>query len=135
MRRELYSLSAYVFNGYPKNPVRTVKRCRDADGRLHLVEVRDASAARRAAPVVAVVGLPASHWGEAAHAAVVLGPSRQATELKLLDWCRKRMAGIKRPRQVHFVPDADLLAYRDRKYPALAIGRTDGGEPIEATRG
>ena len=134
---ELYSRTAYVFDGYWKNPEKTAEAFRgawcsvgdmarrDADGYLHLVdrksnmiisggeniypsEVEAALAAHPAVQDVAVVGLPDATWGEAVHAVVVLGPGRSATERDLLDWCRERMAGFKRPRHVHFVAERDM---------------------------
>jgi fatty-acyl-CoA synthase len=134
---ELYSRTAYVFDGYWKNPEKTAEAFRgawcsvgdmarrDADGYLHLVdrksnmiisggeniypsEVEATLAAHPAVQDVAVVGLPDATWGEAVHAVVVLGPGRSATEGELLDWCRERMAGFKRPRRVLFVAEADM---------------------------
>lgn len=134
---ELYSRTAYVFDGYWKNPEKTAEAFRgawcsvgdmarrDADGYLHLVdrksnmiisggeniypsEVEATLAAHPAVQDVAVVGLPDATWGEAVHAVVVLGPGRRATEKDLLDWCRERMAGFKRPRRVHFVAETEM---------------------------
>jgi acyl-CoA synthetase (AMP-forming)/AMP-acid ligase II len=134
---ELHSRTAYVFDGYWKNPEKTAEAFRgawcsvgdmarrDADGYLHLVdrksnmiisggeniypsEVEATLAAHPAVQDVAVVGLPDATWGEAVHAVVVLGPGRSATEKDLLDWCRDRMAGFKRPRRVHFVAECEM---------------------------
>ena len=57
---------------------------------------------------VAVVGLPHDKWGEAVHAVVVLHQEAEATEAELLDWCRGRIAGYKRPASVRFVADAEM---------------------------
>ena len=57
---------------------------------------------------VAVIGVPDTKWGEAVMAVAVLHDGQQATEAELLDWCRERMAGYKRPRTIVFVADADM---------------------------
>jgi fatty-acyl-CoA synthase len=132
---ELFSRTAYVFDGYWKNPDKTAEAfaeggwCsvgdmayRDADGYIHLVdrksnmiisggeniypsEVEAALAAHPAVQDVAVVGLPHAKWGEAVCAVVVLRPGMAADEAALIDWCRDRMAGYKRPREVRFIAE------------------------------
>jgi fatty-acyl-CoA synthase len=57
---------------------------------------------------VAVVGVPHDKWGEAVHAIVVLHQGTEATEAELVDWCRGRIAGYKRPQAVRFVADAEM---------------------------
>jgi acyl-CoA synthetase (AMP-forming)/AMP-acid ligase II len=57
---------------------------------------------------VAVIGLPDEKWGEAVHAVLVLKEGEHATERAVLDWCRDRMAGYKRPRGVTFLSEADM---------------------------
>ena len=57
---------------------------------------------------VAVVGLPHDKWGEAVHAVAVLHQGAEGTEAELLDWCRSRIAGFKRPHSVRFVADAEV---------------------------
>ena len=57
---------------------------------------------------VAVIGVPDAKWGEAVMAVVVLHEGQQATEADLLDWCRERMAGYKRPRTIIFIADAEM---------------------------
>ena len=44
----------------------------------------------------------------AVHAVVVLHQEAEATEAELLDWCRGRIAGYKRPQSVRFVADAEM---------------------------
>jgi fatty-acyl-CoA synthase len=141
---ELYSRTAYVFDGYWKNPEKTAKAFRDgwcsvgdmarrdADGYIHLVdrksnmiisggenvypsEVEGVLAAHPAVQDVAVVGVPDAKWGEAVCAAVVLRPGQSATPDELLAWCRERMAGYKRPRTIR------LLA--EREMPRTATGK------------
>jgi acyl-CoA synthetase (AMP-forming)/AMP-acid ligase II len=57
---------------------------------------------------VAVVGVPHEKWGEAVHAAIVMHPDQTAAEKDILDWCRDKMAGYKRPRSVSFIAEADM---------------------------
>ncbi len=134
---ELYSRTPYVFDGYWKNPAKTAEAfsgawCsvgdmarRDAQGYIHLVdrksnmiitggenvypsEVEAVLATHPTVKDVAVVGLPHDKWGEAVHAVVVLHEAAEATEADLLDWCRGRIAGYKRPQTVRFFADAEM---------------------------
>ncbi len=57
---------------------------------------------------VAVVGVPHEKWGEAVHAVIVMHPDEAAAEKDMLDWCRDKMAGYKRPRSVSFMDEADM---------------------------
>jgi acyl-CoA synthetase (AMP-forming)/AMP-acid ligase II len=47
-----------------------------------------------------VVGIPDEEWGERIAAAVVLEPGRECRETDLIDFCRGRLAGFKRPERV-----------------------------------
>ena len=134
---ELYSRTPYVFDGYWKNPDKTAdafrdKWCsvgdvarRDAEGYIYLVdrksnmiisggeniypsEVESALGAHPKIKDVAVIGVPHEKWGEAVQAVVVLHAQQQASEAEILDWCKDRMAGYKRPRSIVFVADADM---------------------------
>ena len=64
---------------------------------------------------VAVVGLPDEKWGELVHAVIVLHEGATATEAEVLDWCRERIAGYKRPRSVTFL--------REEQMPRTATGK------------
>jgi acyl-CoA synthetase (AMP-forming)/AMP-acid ligase II len=134
---ELYSRTAYAFDGYWKNPEKTSEAfngswCsvgdlarRDAQGFIHLVdrksnmiisggeniypsEVESVLAAHPAVQDVAVVGLSDAKWGEAVHAVIVLRPGQTADAQAMEDWCRERMAGFKRPRGYRFVAEAEI---------------------------
>jgi fatty-acyl-CoA synthase len=134
---ELYSRTSYVFSGYWKNPEKTRESfhgawCsvgdmarRDEQGFIHLVdrksnmiisggeniypsEVEAVLAAHPAVQDVAVIGVPDAKWGEQVQAVVVPRPGLQPSERELLDWCRERMAGFKRPRAVLFVNECEM---------------------------
>jgi len=134
---ELYSRTAYVFSGYWKNPEKTAAAFRgqwcsvgdmarrDADGFIHLVErksnmiisggenvypseVENALGAHPKVQEVAVIGVPHEKWGEAVLAVIVLRANEQVSEAELLDWCRERMAGYKRPRSIVFIEEAEM---------------------------
>ncbi len=156
---ELYSRTPYVFDGYWKNPEKTAEAFRgawctvgdlarrDADGYYHLVdrksnmiisggenvypsEVESLLGTHPAVQDVAVIGVPHDKWGEAVHAVVVLHAGRAATEAEILDWCRDRIAGYKRPRSITFIAESEMprtatgkilhRALRDRIAPASA---------------
>ncbi len=134
---ELYSRTPYVFDGYWKNPQKTAEAFRgvwcsvgdmarrDAEGYIHLVdrksnmiisggenvypsEVEGVLGAHPTVKDVAVVGMPHPTWGEAVHAVVVLHERAVATQAELLNWCRGRIAGYKRPQSIAFVADAEM---------------------------
>jgi len=134
---ELYSRSPYVFDGYWKNPEKTAEAFRgdwcsvgdmarrDADGFITLVdrksnmiisggenvypsEVESILGAHPQIKDVAVIGVPHDKWGEAVEAVVVLHAGQQASEREILDWCRSRMAGYKRPQAIRFVEDPQM---------------------------
>lgn len=134
---ELYSRTAYVFSGYWKNREKTAAAFRgawcsvgdmarrDADGFIQLVErksnmiisggenvypseVENALGAHPKIREVAVIGVPHEKWGEAVLAVVVLHAHEHATEAEVLDWCRERMAGHKRPRSIVFIDESEM---------------------------
>ncbi len=134
---ELYSRTAYVFDGYWKNPEKTAEAfhgewCsvgdmarRDADGYIHLVdrksnmiisggeniypsEVESILGAYPKVKDVAVIGVPHDKWGETVLAVVVPHEGESATEKEILDWCKDRMAGYKRPRSIVFMSDVEM---------------------------
>jgi fatty-acyl-CoA synthase len=134
---ELFSKTPYVFDGYWKNPEKTKEAfacqwcsvgdmaLRDQDGYIHLVdrksnmiisggeniypsEVEGVLGAHEKVKDVAVLGVPHDKWGEAVHAFVVLHHQAEATEEELINWCKTRMAGYKRPQTIAFIKDEDM---------------------------
>ncbi|MEJ6023807.1 class I adenylate-forming enzyme family protein [Ramlibacter sp. PS4R-6] len=134
---ELYSRTAYVFDGYWRNPEKTAEAFRgdwcsvgdmarrDEDGYIWLVdrksnmiisggenvypsEVEGVIGAHAKVKDVAVIGVPHEKWGESVHAVVVLHESETASADEIRKWCRERLAGFKCPTAVTFMPDADM---------------------------
>jgi fatty-acyl-CoA synthase len=134
---ELFSHTPYAFDGYWKLPEKTAESLRgpycsvgdmarrDEDGYYHLVdrksnmiisggenvypsEIENLLGGHPKVKDVAVVGLPDDKWGEAVHAVLVLRDGESATDAEILDWCRERMAGYKRPRSVSFLRDDEM---------------------------
>ncbi|MBU8915145.1 long-chain-fatty-acid--CoA ligase [Bacillus sp. FJAT-29953] len=52
---------------------------------------------------VAVIGLPDEKWGERVHAVIELNPGEAAVGQEIIDFCREKLAGYKRPKSVDFV--------------------------------
>ena len=92
----------------------------DDDGNLHIVgrlkdvirsgsstiipkEVEDVIVLHPAVAEVAVIGLPDVEWGEAVTAFVVTKPGMSVAERDLVEHCRARLAGYKKPRSIRFV--------------------------------
>lgn len=134
---ELFSRTPYTFNGYWRNPQKTAEAMRgpwcsvgdmarrDSNGYIHLVdrksnmiisggenvypsEVEGVIGAHPQVKDVAVVGVPHDKWGEAVQAVVVAHEGSGLTEAEVLDWCRSRMAGYKRPQSVLLVSESEM---------------------------
>ena len=134
---ELYCSTPYTFSEYWGLPEKTAaafrgEYCtvadmarRDEEGYLYLVdrksnmiisggeniypsEIEAVISAHPLVKEVAVVGLPDDKWGERVHAAVVLKEGATLGESELLDWCKDRLAGYKRPRACSFLGDEEM---------------------------
>src|SRR4029453_9194194 len=57
---------------------------------------------------VAIVGLPHEKWGEGVHAVIVRRDGESTSEKDVLDWCRDKMAGYKRPLSVSFMAETEM---------------------------
>jgi acyl-CoA synthetase (AMP-forming)/AMP-acid ligase II len=66
-------------------------------------EVEDVIVLHPAVAEVAVIGLPDVEWGEAVTAFVVTKPGMSVAERDLVEHCRTRLAGYKKPRSIRFV--------------------------------
>jgi acyl-CoA synthetase (AMP-forming)/AMP-acid ligase II len=134
---ELYSCNPYTFDGYWKLPDKTKEAFRgdyctvgdmarrDADGYIYLVdrksnmiisggenvypsEVEALLATHEKVRDVAVIGLSDATWGERVHAVIVARDGAAPTEVEIIEWCRNRIAGYKRPRSVSFIGDEEM---------------------------
>ena len=135
---ELYSCTPYTFDGYLNDPVKTRESIRedgycsvgdmarrDEQGYIHLVdrksnmiisggeniypsEIENILGRYPGVKDVAVVGIPHEKWGEAVHAVMVMHPAQTAAEKDVLEWCRDKMAGYKRPRSVSFMAESEM---------------------------
>ena len=57
-----------------------------------------------------VIGVPDPQWGQNPRAVIVLKPGAQATEADIIDFCKDRISGFKRPRSVVFVDALPLTS-------------------------
>jgi acyl-CoA synthetase (AMP-forming)/AMP-acid ligase II len=135
---ELYSCTPYTFDGYFNDPAKTRESIRDdgycsvgdmarrdEHGYIYLVdrksnmiisggeniypsEIENVLGRYPGVKDVAVVGVPHEKWGEAVHAVIVMHPGQSAVEKEVLDWCRDKMAGYKRPRAVTFMEEHEM---------------------------
>jgi fatty-acyl-CoA synthase len=145
---ELYSCNDYTFDGYWKLPDKTKEAFRgvyctvgdmarrDADGYIYLVdrksnmiisggenvypsEVEALLGTHEKVKDVAVIGLADATWGERVHAVIVPRDGTALTETEIIEWCRSRIAGFKRPRSVCFISDDEM--------PRTATGKIQHG--------
>ena len=134
---ELYSRGPMMFDGYYKEPEKTADSFvgeyfsagdmayEDEDGYFYLVdrknnmiitggehvfpsEVEKVIAAHHTVFDVAVIGVPDPKWGEAVRAVVVLNEGAAASEKEILDSCRDKLAGYKRPKSVRFIDAKEM---------------------------
>jgi acyl-CoA synthetase (AMP-forming)/AMP-acid ligase II len=135
---ELFSCTPYTFDGYLDDPVKTAESLRadgycsvgdlarrDEHGFIHLVdrksnmiisggeniypsELENILGGYPGVKDVAVVGVPHEKWGEAVHAVIVMHAGATADEQHVLDWCRDKVAGYKRPRSVSFIAESEM---------------------------
>ena len=134
---ELFSHTPFVFDGYWNLPEKTSEAFRgpycsvgdmarrDEQGFYYLVdrksnmiisggenvypsEVESLLGRHPAVKDVAVIGIPHEKWGESVHAVVIVHDDRRVAGKELLEWCRTRIAGYKRPRSVSFIGDDEM---------------------------
>ncbi len=132
---ELYSRGPMMFSGYYKLPEQTAESFkgehftagdmarRDEDDYFYLVdrkknmiitggenvypsEVENVLVDHDAVFDVAVIGLPHEKWGEQVSAVIILKEGKSATAEEIMAYCKDKMAGYKRPRDIRFIqPD------------------------------
>lgn len=134
---ELYSCNAQTFDGYWKLPDKTREAFRgdyctvgdlarrDEEGYIYLIdrksnmiisggenvypsEVETMLGAHPEIKDVAVIGVPDATWGERVHAVIILHNGAGVTPNEILDWCKDRIAGFKRPRSLSFIAEHDM---------------------------
>jgi acyl-CoA synthetase (AMP-forming)/AMP-acid ligase II len=134
---ELYSCNAYTFDGYWKLPDKTHDAFRgdyctvgdlarrDEDGYIFLVdrksnmiisggenvypsEVESLVGAHPKVKDVAVVGITDEKWGERVHAVIIARDGETLTAEEIVEWCKDRIAGYKRPRSISFIAEHEM---------------------------
>lgn len=74
---------------------------------------------------VCVVGVPDEKWGETVKAYVVLKPGSPADPVAIEEYCRGRMAGFKRPRQIVFIGSHEVPRSATGKIQRDELGKRD----------
>lgn len=134
---ELYSKGPMMFDGYYKLPEKTRESFKgnlftardmvkqDEDGYYYIVdrkdnmiitggehvypsEVEDVISGHPKVFDVAVIGVADDKWGEAVKAVVILKEDEAVTEKEIIDWCRGKMAGYKKPKLVDFISESEM---------------------------
>jgi acyl-CoA synthetase (AMP-forming)/AMP-acid ligase II len=132
---ELYSKGPMLFDRYYKLPEKTAAAFnngwfsagdmarRDEDGFYEIVDRKDNMIITGGEHVypseveeiignhpdvfdVAVISVPDEKWGELVLAVVI--PRNPIEEKQLLDWCKDKMAGYKRPKKIIFITPEDM---------------------------
>ena len=75
---------------------------------VYPAEVERVLTAHPAVEEVCVFGLPDEHWGETIKAVIVTRRGKSVSADELVEWCRQRLAGYKRPRHIQFLSGKDL---------------------------
>ncbi len=134
---ELYSRGPMMFDGYYKDPEKTSDSFvgeyfsagdmayQDSDGYFYLVdrknnmiitggenvfpsEIEKIICQHPAVFEAAVIGVPDNKWGEAAKAVVILKKNVSCSEKEIIDFCRDKLAGFKRPKTVDFIDSEEM---------------------------
>lgn len=57
---------------------------------------------------VAVIGVPDNVWGEAVKAVVILKNGETTTQQEIIDWCKGKVAGYKKPKSIDFISPEEM---------------------------
>ncbi len=134
---ELYSRGPMMFDEYYKLPKKTKESFRgdlftardmvkrDEEGYYYIVDRKDNMIITGGEHVypseveeiisrhpkvfdVAIIGVPDDVWGEAVKAIVILKEGETCTEREIIDWCREKVAGYKKPKSVDFISETEM---------------------------
>jgi len=135
---ELYSRGPMMFEEYYKLPEKTKASFReggyftardmakkDEEGYYYLIDRKDnmiISGGEHVYPSeveaiicqhpkvfdVAVIGVPDDVWGEAVKAIVILKEGKAASPQEIIEWCRGKIAGYKKPKTVDFIKPEEM---------------------------
>jgi len=134
---ELYSRGPMLFDEYYKLPEKTKASFsgewfsagdmakKDKDGYYYIVdrkdnmiitggehaypsEVEEVIACHEKVFDVAVIGVPDAKWGEKVMAIVVTKENEELSDREIIDFCRDKMAGYKKPKVVKFIKVSDI---------------------------
>jgi acyl-CoA synthetase (AMP-forming)/AMP-acid ligase II len=80
---------------------------------------------------VAAISLPDDKWGEKVAVVVIPMDGADLDEATIFDWCRERMAGYKRPKQVRFIkPDQMPRTATGKILHRILRERYSDGDPV-----
>ena len=80
---------------------------------------------------MAAISLPDDKWGEKVAAVVIPQDGADLTEETVFTWCRERMAGYKRPKQVFFITPDQMPRTATGKILHRILRETySDGEPV-----
>ncbi len=134
---ELYSRGPMMFDEYYKLPDKTKASFRgsyftardmakkDEEGYYYLVDRKDNMIITGGEHVypseveellckhpkvfdAAVIGVPDNVWGEAVKAVVILKQGEKAKPDEIIEWCREKIAGYKKPKSVDFIKPEEM---------------------------
>jgi acyl-CoA synthetase (AMP-forming)/AMP-acid ligase II len=118
---ELYSRGPMAFDEYYKMPEKTTKSFRgeffsagdmakkDEEGYYYIVDRKDNMIIKHPTVFdVAVIAIPDPKWGESVMAVVILKDGATATEEEIINFCRGKMAGYKKPKSIKFITQEEM---------------------------
>jgi acyl-CoA synthetase (AMP-forming)/AMP-acid ligase II len=153
---ELYSRGPMMFDEYYKMPEKTEESFMgdffsagdmarmDDEGYYHLVdrkanmiitggehvypsEVEEVISQHPKVFDVAIIGVPHDKWGEAVKAVVVPKDGESLSEQEIIEFCKDRMAGFKKPKSVDFISAEDMPRTMSGKILHRELRRKYGG--------